>query len=554
MASYLPLPSVFQQSYLQKDSYPSNIIERTIGTYPSGLEEYKKRLEDAAVDLCYEPDVRGADVSFYDLQADNGTGTELEKHNLRSIDKLTEWLTIRVVWDGIKPENSVVAVEKKDPNYIYGQNSRARLKITRPMLVEILSFHQVMPDYLDFLLIFGLQSQQNDLGFSSFREQTNLTAARETYRIDSLARSGKQYQLCYNLKGVTCTFKERLDPIKNQYSIRQAAIYHRFDVVGGNTVWIVTKGGLDLYNRFKELTGDNARPEERSFSTPEECFRSSLSAHLLFCYWSTEDWRGYIKWLENMIDDKTKLAVLGPVGKGHHHRLYTPGDIQDLLLWGEKVTEAITVLEYNVDIMDSLRNFYIGLGSNKDCEPAMTCHEDVDIFTNNVSNMIHDFKRQIFRSKALVKLLSDRTELVKQLRIERMNYHMENEAIVVRIITIVTLIYLPATFTSTFFSTDIIKYQGQNSPAGKFSQIAMNRWLEVTIPLSFLTIIVAYVGKKWAESQSLLGDSDEDHGNKKRRHTNTWSSSFAAPRSNSIGPSKGSNRSLPLLPLQNPAG
>lgn len=347
------------------------------------------------------------------------------------------------------------------------------------MLVEILSFHQVMPDYLDFILVFGLQSHHRDLGFCSFREKTNLKSPREVCRIDSLARSGRQYQICYNLKGVTCTSRDPMDPV-SQYSIRQAAIYHRFDIVGGNTVWIVTKGRRDVYDRFKELTGKTARPEDRSFQTPEECFRSSLSAHLLFCHWATEDWRGYVKWLDNVIDDKvgcpslpprsthirpsflvpwylrkqtnlcmqTRMAVLGPVGKGHHHRLYTPGDVQELLQWGEKVTETITVLEYNADIMDSLRNFYTGLSRNKDCGPAVACSDDVDIFSNNIGNMIHDFKLQIFRAKALAKLLTDRTELVKQLRIERLNYHMENEAIVVRIITIVTLIYLPATFTS----------------------------------------------------------------------------------------------------------
>lgn len=179
-----------------------------------------------------------------------------------------------------------------------------------------------MPDYLDFLLVFGLQSYHKDLGFCSFREQTSLKPSREACRIDSLARSGRQYQLCYNLKGVTCTSGAQMDPEQSQYSIRQAAIYHHFDIVGGNTVWIVTKGRRDIYDRFKELTGKNARPEDRSFSTPEECFRSSLSAHLLFCHWATEDWRGYVKWLDNVIDDKVGFLFLLP--RSRHVRSSCP--------------------------------------------------------------------------------------------------------------------------------------------------------------------------------------------------------------------------------------
>lgn len=170
------------------------------------------------------------------------------------------------------------------------------------MLVEVLTFHQVMPDYLEFLFIFGLQSEPRDLGFGSFRQHMSLKPTSSMAGIDNLGRTGRQYQLCYNLKGVTCKFRDANDVAKNIYSIRQAAIYHRLDIVNGSSLWIVTKGGLDIQQRFKRLTGKDARPEDTSFGSVEECFRSSLSAHLLFCHWSTEDWRGYIKWLEEVVN------------------------------------------------------------------------------------------------------------------------------------------------------------------------------------------------------------------------------------------------------------
>lgn len=179
--------------------------------------------------------------------------------------------------------------------YIYAPSSRDRLKLTRGMLVETLTFHQVMPDYLDFMFVFGEQAEALDLGFSSFREQVALKPSHADLGLEALGRSGRQYQLCYNLRGVS-------SKAQNEYSIRPAAFYHRLDIERGNTLWIVTKGGIDIEERFIELTGDDARPEDKSFETPEQCFRSSLSTHLLFCHWSTEDWRGYIKWLESQAD------------------------------------------------------------------------------------------------------------------------------------------------------------------------------------------------------------------------------------------------------------
>ena len=82
-------------------------------------------------------------------------------------------------------------------------------------------------------------------------------------------------------------------------------------------------------------------------------------------------------------------------------------------------------------------------------------------------------------------------------RMEMLNHNMKQEAVVVRIITLVTLLYLPATFVSTFFSTDIIRYE--DDPNGTFSKTAMNRWLQVTLPLTFITLSIAWLGKAWAD-------------------------------------------------------
>src|SRR5262249_43909072 len=121
------------------------------------------------------------------------------------------------------------------------------------MLARILSFHQVMPEYLDFMTSFGLQSSARDVRFSGFRRQVNLKQPPAALVVDSLGRSGRQYQLAYNLKGVTLKGVDVDDVQKSEWSIRNAAFYHQFDVGTGRAVWIVTKGGADIYDRYKEL-------------------------------------------------------------------------------------------------------------------------------------------------------------------------------------------------------------------------------------------------------------------------------------------------------------
>lgn len=50
----------------------------------------------------------------------------------------------------------------------------------------------------------------------------------------------------------------------------------------------------------------------------------------------------------------------------------------------------------------------------------------------------------------------------------------------------------------TFFSTDVVKYQDGSGGLGTFSPIAMERWLEVTLPLTAITLLAAWMTYKYA--------------------------------------------------------
>ena len=385
-----------------------------------------------------------------------------------------------------------------------------------------------MPTYLEFVLVFGAQSEFRGLRFSGFREQTMIASPPRGLQIPELGRSGRQFQLCYNLISVALKSENRTNFALSEWTMRQAAIHHQFDVEEGTTLWIITKGHKDLLERFKELTGKGGRPEDKSFATVEECFRSSLGAHLMYCHWATENWRWYIQWLETVIESHTNMAVYGPRGPGYGHQEYRPHHVQELQRWTDDANQVVMVLESNCDVMTSLRSYYEGLKDNADFPLKSTCKNDVRHFAAQVDDMIYNFRMQISRAKLLVKIVSDRKELVRVLilvkfksltwtqilqhlqsqaseRMETVSYHMAREAIVMRIITIVTLIYLPATFVSTFFSTDIVKYQNQGGPPGEgtFSSVAMMRWLQVTLPLTALTLTVAWAALRFAGRDSM---------------------------------------------------
>jgi hypothetical protein len=96
-------------------------------------------------------------------------------------------------------------------------------------------------------------------------------------------------------------------------------------------------------------------------------------------------------------------------------------------------------------------------------------------------------------------------------RMEDLTTLTYRDTIGMKIITVGTFVFLPATFVSvssapfrasdtqrlrvlkTFFSTDIIKYQNAEDSNGSFSGIALERWAEVTIPLTALTFAIGMI-------------------------------------------------------------
>jgi hypothetical protein len=193
-------------------------------------------------------------------------------------------------------------------SFLMSGHSWNPLFLTLPMLRRIMTYHQVMSAYLDFVSVFGHQSRPRDLRFSGFCEETVLSDPPRGLLLPDLGRSGRLFQLCYNLKAPAPR-----DDQKTLKSIRQAAIHHQFDAVEGTSLWIVAKGDDLLKTRIEQMTGPRGRPEDRTFTTVTECFRSSLAVHLLLCNWSTEEWRWYIQSFEDIID---RDVILSPARRG----------------------------------------------------------------------------------------------------------------------------------------------------------------------------------------------------------------------------------------------
>lgn len=157
-----------------------------------------------------------------------------------------------------------------------------------------------MPEYVNFLAVFGRQEGPADPLYSQFCEQTMLSTPNYSLSLPHLGRSGRHFQLCYNLKAPA--FKSALPKENSEWSIRQVAVHHQFDVDHGNTLWLITRGGDDIYTRVRNLTDEFGRPEDKDMSSPTASFRATLSIHLFHSMWALEQWKPYLLHLHREVE------------------------------------------------------------------------------------------------------------------------------------------------------------------------------------------------------------------------------------------------------------
>ena len=177
------------------------------------------------------------------------------------------------------------------------------------MLCLLLTYHQIIPDFLDLLFLFGKQSRPQNFHHTAFRQQTRLTKATNGLRIPELGWSGSVFQVCFNLKSVEYSESQRDRP----WSIRHCVVAHTFDVGTGRATWIMIKGNKEMQKRLIRATSRSGSAELRDLDTVDRSFAASLVVYKILCDWLIEDWRWYINFLEDQHQDISRRTIVNEV-------------------------------------------------------------------------------------------------------------------------------------------------------------------------------------------------------------------------------------------------
>lgn len=171
------------------------------------------------------------------------------------------------------------------------------------MLVRLFSYHQITHHYVELITVFGRQHKARHVQFSSFAGSKTISRNVEQ-SLPRIQRSGNSIQLSFNLKSVA----EVTVPNK-EWSVRQAAIYHRFDLDEGKATWVFTQGHTDIRDRVTMMLAEQASDRTQAFSDGADCFKQSLKTCIMLCEWSAERWRQYVQELEDELETEVSFHM-----------------------------------------------------------------------------------------------------------------------------------------------------------------------------------------------------------------------------------------------------
>lgn len=372
----------------------------------------------------------------------------------------------------------------------FTRNSNSRLSPSRDLFDGLMETFSINPRFQEFVMSFGLKFQEHDFAPPSLRFRNLLSASTQDH-------SKQGFECAYGLRYVADN--GNLDG-KERWSVRQFAVYQRVDPAINQSIWIFvgiskTSGPeqhvLDFLSRSSGITT----------RTHPFCLHLALIAA------SLSEWRWYIDDLTERVQSQSDRITLADVAKdkidGRPDFNINFSDRQRLKNLEDSILNLQIMLGSTISTASSLIRHLSSL-----CEQPLDSTESIllngFVETRDETNLFLTkakiLHQRVRGASSLLSGLLD-YENAYSLRILAEESRQDNIAMraltekatkdsgAIKIITIITVFFLPATVVSSFFSTQFVSISTHDL-------VISSKWwiyFAVTGPLTILTLLVWYV-------------------------------------------------------------
>ncbi|KAH7403386.1 hypothetical protein BKA64DRAFT_448559 [Cadophora sp. MPI-SDFR-AT-0126] len=431
--------------------------ERSWRQYPSDQASvdyrfYTDKLSDLGSDLFTETSEE-TDVEILDIEALSASGRPSRQRFCDS-KSLDSYIT-----KAVHPATRIIS--------FHSQNSLGPLKVTAESLLRILSHYEIGTEFLDLLFVFGEKPNQADVGVGGLNV---------THRADG------SYDMCY----LMVYAEESREKDRSSWPIRQTAVFHRFVPNSTGHLWIfihpmpnsVLQQRLETY----QFSGD-------------EIPNCHWNLHLLAISSYIEGGRWYLRSLSDEFEDIADVALTLDFSRPGD---YTEGfrTLTKLQYLQERILPLPARNETSIFTVRELQTVYALFRTLElhDDSSARIIQNSLSLFGAKYRGNLAGVEVLRSRVQGVIKLLSVALNLKNQSTSVDINHNMllltkdtVDDSATVRVVTLVTLIYLPASFISSLLGTNLFAFETTD---GSGFQISRQFWIFIalSVPLTFLTV------------------------------------------------------------------
>lgn len=389
--------------------------------------------------------------------------------------------------------------------FVRQRHSYSPLSVTYAQFEALLKIQQVSPQFKDYILYMGERQREMEV-----------VPPRLRWRRDFSRNSGTDVstdECMYGLRYIELNGRGNYDHPTSRWSLRQTAVQCSYRALDNTAAWI-----LIAPSQIAE-----ARLNRHLSSITEWSTQTQFEIHLLLFDSAIANWRPYLVDIGAELDQH-KARILGatPDDRGPITMLDW-GQRQELLLLDQKLLNASVVIKSTSNNVRTLRGFHDSVRKKRGESQNLT-NDSFSIFLEQLGELDHLLERvEALRSElhgiadlvasfldlrngfalqSLAKESAKENEEVRKLNesMHKLAERSTQDSAAVKVLTILTLIYLPATVVSNFFSTSFVN--SVSSPTAPAHISVSNDWwifVAASLPLTLLTL---YIWFFWTRIQA----------------------------------------------------
>ncbi|KUJ23542.1 uncharacterized protein LY89DRAFT_185482 [Mollisia scopiformis] len=349
-------------------------------------------------------------------------------------------------------------------------NSIRPLKITEAGVYSILNHHNVGSQFLDLLFSFATRKNESEAGPGNLSIKNFPDGSYEI-----------QYRFSYA--------EEIVGKSSSTWAIRQTGVYHRHVPNGSGNIWILLHPRPDstVHTRLQDCA---LEWEGRSGSLDEW-----EMTHILILSSYFDDWRWYLKYLNGEVELMAAIAISYDFSVTGDHTKGTE-IMQRLHALLMKISPITPRLRSTIGTVTALKTLYETLRrktlyterhSVKILDELKTYEAHAEGHLATVALLEKKIQETVGLLAVALNLRGQSTALSINRNIFSLTKDTVDDSATVRVVTVVTLIYLPASFVTSLLGMNLFTFQ--TSPGSGF-KVSRQFWvfLLITIPLTFVTV------------------------------------------------------------------